>query len=178
MKCAGKRIGCARVPWARGSAARRLVALLGAALLPVLPGLGACSLPFPVVALKPSEPALADPESTGALPATPVAAEPRRARTLAPELGEEDWRRARAALGVALDPQGNGRPVKWENADSGVRGTINPVRPPFVQADEICRDFLASITGPGFGRFVRGTGCRPSGGAWELKSVRPSKPAA
>ncbi|MER2266416.1 RT0821/Lpp0805 family surface protein [Methylobacterium oxalidis] len=91
------------------------------------------------------------------------------------DLGEEDWRRARAALGVALDPQGNGRPVKWDNPETSLRGSVNPTGLPYVANDEICRDFLATVITPEKSRFVRGTGCKLSGGAWELKRLRPSR---
>ena len=91
------------------------------------------------------------------------------------DLGEEDWRRAYAALGVALDPQGNGKPVKWDNPETALRGTINPTGLPYVAQDLICRDFLASVIAPNSSRFVRGTGCKPSGGDWELKRIRTGK---
>ena len=45
-----------------------------------------------------------EPTVTGSIEKRPV--------SFGDDLAEEDWRRARAALGVALDPQGNGRPVK------------------------------------------------------------------
>ena len=81
-------------------------------------------------------------------------------------------------MAVALDPQGNGKPVKWDNPDTGLRGIVNPTALPFVQNDEICRPFLASVVAPGGSRFLRGTGWRPSGGAWELKSIRATKSPA
>ena len=87
----------------------------------------------------------------------------KRPMSFGDDLAEEDWRRARAALGVALDPQGNGRPVKWDNPETGL---------PYVAEDLICRNFLASVVAPGRSRFVRGTGCKPSGGQWTLKRVR------
>lgn len=101
----------------------------------------------------------------------------KRPASFGPDLGEEDWRRANAALGVALDPQGNGRPVKWDNPETGLRGSVNPTSLPYVSNDLICRDFLASVIGPDNSRFVRGTGCKPSGGTWELRKLRPSKSA-
>ena len=101
----------------------------------------------------------------------------RRPTSFGSDLGEEDWRRAYAALGVALDPQGNGKPVKWDNPDTSLRGTINPTGLPYVAQDLICRDFLASVIAPGGSRFVRGTGCKPSGGEWELKKIRTGKAA-
>lgn len=99
----------------------------------------------------------------------------RRPRSFGADLGEEDWRRASAALAVALDPQGNGRPVKWDNPETGLRGSVNPTGLPYVADDLICRDFLASVIGPERSRFVRGTGCKPSGGEWALKRLRTSR---
>ncbi|GJE60567.1 RT0821/Lpp0805 family surface protein [Methylobacterium trifolii] len=117
----------------------------------------------PVAAAITEEPAV-----TGSIAKRPV--------SFGADLGDEDWRRAHAALGVALDPQGNGRPVKWDNPESGLRGSVNPTGLPYVADDLICRDFLASVIAPERSRFVRGTGCRPSGGAWELKRLRAGKP--
>jgi surface antigen len=130
-----------------------------------LPG-GGCSFAVPLVS---SEASVAEPASTGTIAKRP---EP----VLSPELGPEDWRRASAALAVALDPQGNGKPVKWENPETELHGAINPTAPPFVQNDEICRAFHATVAGPSFLKDLRGTACRPSGGAWALKQVGP-KPA-
>jgi len=108
-----------------------------------------------------------DPPSTGSIARIPT--------TFGRDLGEEDWRRAHAALGVALDPQGNGRPVKWDNPETEMRGQINPTGLPYVSRDEVCRDFLASVIKGAASRFVRGTGCKPSGGEWELRRIRASR---
>jgi surface antigen len=91
------------------------------------------------------------------------------------DLGAEDWRRANAALAVALDPQGNGRPVKWDNPETTLRGSVNPTGLPYVANDLVCRDFLASVISPAGSRFVRGTGCKPSGGEWTLTKVRAAR---
>lgn len=99
----------------------------------------------------------------------------KRPRSFGPDMSDEDWRRAHAALSVALDPQGNGRPVKWDNPDSKLRGAISPTGLPYVANDLICRDFLASVIAPVRSRFVRGTGCKPSGGEWELTRVRMAR---
>ncbi|MFD1301875.1 RT0821/Lpp0805 family surface protein [Methylobacterium marchantiae] len=102
----------------------------------------------------------------------------KRPKSFGGEMSDEDWRRAHAALSVALDPQGNGRPVKWDNPDSSLRGSVNPTGLPYVANDLICRDFLASVIAPARSRFVRGTGCKPSGGEWELTRVRMAKSKA
>ncbi len=131
-----------------------------------------CSQPLLVFRSKAAEEASApvvEPVVTGSIAKRPT--------SFGADLGDEDWRRARAALGVALDPQGNGRPVKWDNPETGLRGSINPTGLPYVSHDLVCRDFLASVIGPERSRFLRGTGCKPSGGAWELRRVRASKSA-
>ena len=143
-------------------------AALSLGLLALLCG---CSQPLLVFRAKaPAEAApVEEPTVTGSIS--------RRPASFGPDLGDEDWRRANAALGVALDPQGNGRPVKWDNPETGLRGSVNPTSLPYVANDLICRDFLASVIGPETNRFVRGTGCKPSGGTWELRKLRPARSA-
>lgn len=92
---------------------------------------------------------------------------------LSADLGQEDWRRAKGALATALDPQGNGAPVKWDNPDSEIGGTFTPVAQPFVKADEICRVFIATITFPGRTSSLQGTACKLSADEWQLREVRP-----
>lgn len=137
---------------------------VGAALC-LAAALSGCSQPL-LLFRGAQEPAVAaeEPVTTGSI-------EP-RAKTFGSDLTGEDWRRAQAALSVALDPQGNGRPVKWDNPDSGMHGSVNPTGLPYVADDQICRNFLASVIGSEKSRFVRGTGCKPSGGEWALKAIR------
>ena len=123
-----------------------------------------CSQPLLVFRGDAAPPVVEEPIVTGSIE--------RRPASFGDDLAEEDWRRARAALSVALDPQGNGRPVKWDNPETGLKGSINPTGLPYVADDLICRNFLASVIGPARSRFVRGTGCKPSGGEWTLKRVR------
>ena len=59
--------------------------------------------------------------------------------SLASLLDAEDWRRAKAALSTALDPQGNGSLVGWDNPDSGNKGSFTPVGKPYPLAAGICR---------------------------------------
>lgn len=127
--------------------------------------LGGCSQPLLLFRGAPEPVAAAEePTTTGSIQARP--------KTFGRDLTDEDWRRAKAALTVALDPQGNGRPVKWDNPDSGMHGSVNPTGLPYVAEDQICRNFLASVVGSETNRFVRGTGCKPSGGEWTLKTMR------
>ena len=125
----------------------------------------ACSFSFGLSALDDEEP-----KSTGAIGAkTDI--------TLSADLDEEDWRRAKAALAVALDPQGPGTLVSWDNPATSRKGTFTPVGAPFVKNDEICRSFSAHLSGPSTSA-LQGTACRPSGGEWVLKDIKPVKGTA
>jgi surface antigen len=123
---------------------------------------GACSVSVPVGSL------VEDQTGTGSVSTKAVS-------PLSAELGPEDWRRAKGALAIALDPQGNGSSVNWDNAETGMKGTFVPVGQPFVKSDEVCRAFLATVVGQTATASLQGTACRPSGGEWTMKSVKPWK---
>jgi surface antigen len=110
-------------------------------------------------------------ETTGSIGPAPAA------RKLFPDLGPEEDRRARAALAVALDPQGNGKPVKWDNPESGIAGEIAASGAPFVEADEICRAFTTSFEPAAGARKrarARPAGPRPTTGFFAASSLRDS----
>jgi hypothetical protein len=46
-----------------------------------------------------------------------------------------------------------------------------------VKNDEVCRTFAAQISGPSAAS-LQGTACRPSGGEWAIKDIKPLKAAA
>ena len=123
---------------------------------------GACSIAVGVAGLQEEEP-----EVTGTIA-------PRAAVPLSPDLSEEDWRRAKAALAVAIDPQGPGTQVSWDNPVSGMKGAFTAAGSPFVKEDEVCRAFTAALNGASAAS-LSGTACRPSGGEWVIKDIRPAK---
>ena len=128
--------------------------------------LGACSLS--VASLAEDDPA----EVTGS-----IAPAPKKPPQLPSDFDREDVRRAMGALGLALDPQGNGQPVKWDNPESKLSGTMVPTGGPYVESDEICRKFTAHVSRPG-GRAARlaGSACRLSGASWQIRSLSTAKP--
>ena len=132
-----------------------------------------CSVSFPIIGLSSkSEDEVATTSSvlpSRASPGTgPLA-------TLASELGPEDMRRAERAMALALDPQGNGAAVNWDNPQSGMKGSFIPVGEPFVSSDEICRAFIANVQTQARPAKLQGTACRPSGGDWAVKAMQPWK---
>ena len=146
-------------PRPRGSAA---IAVSGV----ILSALAGCGGPVVTFHSK-AKHSTAEPASTGSIGKPPA--------SFGRDLDAEDWRRARAALGVALDPQGDGRPVKWDNPDTAARGSISPAGLPYVANDEVCRDFRASVVTATASRSLRGTGCKPSGHDWVLKRLRAER---
>ncbi len=65
-----------------------------------------------------------DMESTGSISAISAKAAARPA--FPASLDEEDRRRALGALAIALDPQGNGATVHWDNPISKAHGSMTP----------------------------------------------------
>ncbi|HTV32853.1 MAG TPA: RT0821/Lpp0805 family surface protein [Methylocella sp.] len=104
-------------------------------------------------------------DATGAIPKP----------TIANLLDAEDWRRAKAALSTALDPQGNGSVVGWDNPDSGNRGSFTPVGMAYPQNAEICRVFLAEVNRKGDAKTLQGTACADKDGEWVIAEAKPWK---
>ncbi len=131
---------------------------------------GGCSITMPVFSSEKSEPG----ENTVVL--TTASVKPARGISpLSPELGTEDWRRASGAMALALDPQGNGAAVNWDNPESGTKGVFAPVSGPVLRSDEICRAFLSTLVLQTGSSKMQGTACRPSGGEWSIKEITPWK---
>lgn len=101
-----------------------------------------------------------------------------KSASLWPDLEREDWRRANAALAVALDPQGNGASVAWENPQSGAKGSFVAQAPPFTERDRVCRAFKATLSAKPKGeRGAAGSACRNDDGEWVLRDVRETRVA-
>lgn len=131
----------------------------GAAAIVLALALGGCSAAIPL----PSFIGASD-EVTGSIaPANPISA----------AMDVEDWRRARGALGLALDPQGNGEAVAWDNPKSGAKGAFTPVGPANPVDDRICRSFLAAVGGSLPQNSLQGSACRGKDGEWTIGEVAP-----
>lgn len=95
------------------------------------------------------------------------------ANLLSSEMDVEDWRRANGAMALALDPQGNGEPVAWDNPKSGAKGAFTPVGPAKPVDARICRSFMASLGGSLPQRSLRGSACRGAEGEWSIGEIAP-----
>jgi len=137
--------------------------LLGAAAAAL--ALSACSMSLPIASLKDGDDAI----TTGSVN-TPAAA-----AQLSATLSGEDWRRAQAALGVAVDPQGNGAPVTWDNPESGRKGSFVPAGPLYVVDNRICRSFIATLQSPGPDQQLHGSTCRNGPNDWIVREAKPWK---
>jgi len=84
-----------------------------------------------------------------------------------------DWRRAKTALSTALDPQGNGALVGWDNPDSGDKGSFAPVGKTYSSDSKTCRAFLAKVDRKGGEQSVQGTACTDRQGEWTIADVKP-----
>lgn len=157
-------IGQSAGGWNSRRAPGALMRAAAAALLVL--GAGGCSLSWQLGSMMPDES-----DVTGSIT-------PRDPSPLSPKLNAEDWRRARAAMAVALDLQGNGKPAGWDNPDSGARGTFAAAGQPYVVKDVICRGFLAGIGGKLPAQDLQGAACRNGPDDWTIKDVKPVLAAA
>jgi surface antigen len=131
-------------------------------------GLAGCSIALPMA----SEPSMWNSERvasdvTGAIPKSP----PKLSRALDPE----DQRRAIAAMSTALDPQGSGASVNWDNPQTGAKGSFTPAGQPYPTEGKICRAFHANIAVNETQESLEGAACRDKTADWALTEVKRKK---
>lgn len=97
------------------------------------------------------------------------------APTLSRTLDAEDTRRAVAAMSTALDPQGSGASVNWDNPQSGARGSFTPVGQAYPLDGKVCRAFLADVAASDSQEKLQGAACREKSSEWALTEVKPFK---
>lgn len=104
-------------------------------------------------------------QATGAIPRAP----PKPALPAA--FDEEDRRRAMEALGIALDPQGNGDAVHWDNPVSGAHGTMTPAGYAYPENGLICRKFSGKFETASGSQALEGAACRDKNADWSLTEI-------
>ena len=88
-------------------------------------------------------------------------------------LDAEDRRRAYAALATALDPQGEGTVVTWDNPQTGAKGGFTPVGHAYPADGKICRAFLAEVGAKEREERLQGTACREKANDWTISEIGP-----
>jgi surface antigen len=94
---------------------------------------------------------------------------------LSRHLDAEDLRRATAAMGTALDPQGSGASVNWDNPQTGAKGSFTPVGQAYPLDGKICRAFLADLSANDAVEKLQGAACREKSAEWALTEIKPFK---
>jgi len=94
---------------------------------------------------------------------------------LSRHLDGEDLRRATAAMNTALDPQGSGASVHWDNPQSGAHGSFTPQGPAHPVDAKICRAFVAEIEAGDSVQKLEGAACREKSADWALTELKSRK---
>lgn len=116
---------------------------------------------------------------TGSIARAPAGASVTRPNLrLSSALDDEDLRRAGAAMAAALDPQGNGAVVKWDNPASGAHGAFTPAGFPYPLDGRVCRTFVAELATAAHEERLEGAACRDKTADWALVRISPAKKSA
>jgi len=89
-------------------------------------------------------------------------------------LDDEDWRRVNAALALAVDPQGAGLPVNWDNPASKKRGSFEQSGALALVGHTLCRPFKAKLVDGLKESQHIGQACRMGPGEWAMRDVKPA----
>jgi surface antigen len=75
-----------------------------------------------------------------------------------------------SVMQYALESTVSGEVVSWRVSDTGLRGTVTPVRT-YLAADGYCRDYAVTLSDPGGrGSTWQDTACRDGEGVWRVTS--------
>ncbi len=83
-------------------------------------------------------------------------------------LDQRDKRLAVEAQQRALETAPTGKPVAWNNPDSGHSGTVTPVRT-YQSGGTYCREYQQTVMIDGKQERAYGTACRQSDGNWKIQ---------
>jgi surface antigen len=67
----------------------------------------------------------------------------------------------------------HGKGGRWENPQSGARGTITPIAAVYRDNGVECRDFLVSYVHDNAQAWMRGEACRDGASRWDVRSLKP-----
>lgn len=86
----------------------------------------------------------------------------------------EDWQRAKLALASAMNSDGKGAEVPWDNPDSGAKGSFAAIGEAYTTDSGTCRGFRADIDyKDADDDALQGTACADKSGEWVITDVKP-----
>jgi surface antigen len=145
----------------QSKAAQRRITMLVACLGIALSG---CSVSMPIGSFFGED---ETPPTASVEPATktiPITGQP----SLTPSMDGEDTRRSQSALALALDPEGNGVPVNWDNPQSGAKGSFRSTSDFYLAGNQLCRKFKADFDRSGQASAYEGSACRAGPQNWVI----------
>ena len=83
-------------------------------------------------------------------------------------LDQRDKQMAAEAQRRALETAPTGKPVAWNNPDSGHSGTVTPTRT-YQSGGTYCREYQQTVTVGGNQEKAYGTACREPDGSWKIQ---------
>jgi surface antigen len=83
---------------------------------------------------------------------------------------DDDLTAASSAAGTLL---AHGKGGRWENPQTGARGTVTPIATAYRDNGVECRDFLVSYVHEQTEAWMQGEACRSGGSHWEVRSLKP-----
>jgi surface antigen len=83
-------------------------------------------------------------------------------------LDERDKRLAGEAANRAMESTPTGKPVAWQNPDSGHSGTVTPTKTYQTANGAYCRDYQTTVLIDGKQERATGTACRQADGTWKV----------
>jgi surface antigen len=83
-------------------------------------------------------------------------------------LDQRDKEMQAKAASQALESTPSGKPVAWQNPDSGHSGTVTPTRTYQTAQGTYCREYTQTVTIDGKKENSYGTACRQPDGSWKI----------
>jgi surface antigen len=83
-------------------------------------------------------------------------------------LDQRDKEMQAKAASQALETAPAGKPVVWQNPDSGHSGTVTPTRTYQTAQGTYCREYTQTVTIDGKKENSYGTACRQPDGSWKI----------
>ena len=85
-------------------------------------------------------------------------------------LDERDKEMAARAAHQAFENGQTGKPMTWQNPDTGASGSVTPTRTYQIESGQYCREYTQEIWVGGERQQSHGTACRQADGSWKIQS--------